>query len=110
EWVHVQLHQQKGMISLSPPTICNSAKTGTAEKLGAGGKYDGGHITYTAGVAPASRPEVALVVVINNPKAGQHFGGSVAAPVFGQIIGPVLTRLKIAPDALRAPVVHRQSG
>ncbi|MCA8562160.1 hypothetical protein QU906_24560, partial [Escherichia coli] len=29
EWVHVQLHQQKGMISLSPPTICNSA----AQKL-----------------------------------------------------------------------------
>ncbi|AKK51625.1 hypothetical protein [Escherichia coli ISC7] len=27
EWVHVQLHQQKGMISLSPPTICNSAET-----------------------------------------------------------------------------------
>ncbi|MRJ17467.1 hypothetical protein FPQ09_16005, partial (plasmid) [Escherichia coli] len=27
EWVHVQLHQQKGMISLSPPTICNSAKS-----------------------------------------------------------------------------------
>ncbi|MGA1946640.1 hypothetical protein ACLEXE_26615, partial [Klebsiella pneumoniae complex sp. WS1115] len=31
EWVHVQLHQQKGMISLSPPTICNSAHQG---KLG----------------------------------------------------------------------------
>ncbi|MEJ1663403.1 hypothetical protein, partial [Escherichia coli] len=28
EWVHVQLHQQKGMISLSPPTICNSALKG----------------------------------------------------------------------------------
>lgn len=28
EWVHVQLHQQKGMISLSPPTICNSAIKG----------------------------------------------------------------------------------
>ncbi|WP_213632375.1 hypothetical protein, partial [Escherichia coli] len=28
EWVHVQLHQQKGMISLSPPTICNSAQIG----------------------------------------------------------------------------------
>ncbi|MCK9941970.1 hypothetical protein KQ916_17340, partial [Klebsiella pneumoniae] len=27
EWVHVQLHQQKGMISLSPPTICNSANS-----------------------------------------------------------------------------------
>ncbi|MGE9751172.1 hypothetical protein, partial [Escherichia coli] len=30
EWVHVQLHQQKGMISLSPPTICNSAPASTA--------------------------------------------------------------------------------
>ncbi|WP_261308054.1 Tn3 family transposase, partial [Enterobacter roggenkampii] len=30
EWVHVQLHQQKGMISLSPPTICNSAHLGHA--------------------------------------------------------------------------------
>nr|WBR60928.1 hypothetical protein CPHELBEB_04956 [Salmonella sp.]WBR61179.1 hypothetical protein CPHELBEB_05207 [Salmonella sp.] len=29
EWVHVQLHQQKGMISLSPPTICNSAGKST---------------------------------------------------------------------------------
>ncbi|MFX6228072.1 aldehyde dehydrogenase family protein, partial [Acinetobacter baumannii] len=31
EWVHVQLHQQKGMISLSPPTICNSAQKFTDE-------------------------------------------------------------------------------
>ncbi|MCH4692164.1 hypothetical protein ML313_22435, partial [Escherichia coli] len=31
EWVHVQLHQQKGMISLSPPTICNSAHFGDGE-------------------------------------------------------------------------------
>ncbi|MFY4317151.1 hypothetical protein ACM90D_24760, partial [Escherichia coli] len=37
EWVHVQLHQQKGMISLSPPTICNSAwesgRTGMAKPV-----------------------------------------------------------------------------
>ncbi|MGT7246637.1 hypothetical protein ACRWUP_25900, partial [Escherichia coli] len=32
EWVHVQLHQQKGMISLSPPTICNSAKPCTVSQ------------------------------------------------------------------------------
>ncbi|MDA6776347.1 recombinase family protein, partial [Escherichia coli] len=31
EWVHVQLHQQKGMISLSPPTICNSALSAVAQ-------------------------------------------------------------------------------
>ncbi|MGR2110214.1 hypothetical protein ACUX2M_20325, partial [Salmonella enterica] len=34
EWVHVQLHQQKGMISLSPPTICNSACFGKVAAAG----------------------------------------------------------------------------
>ncbi|WP_142907640.1 PLP-dependent aspartate aminotransferase family protein, partial [Klebsiella pneumoniae] len=33
EWVHVQLHQQKGMISLSPPTICNSAVFNTLNEF-----------------------------------------------------------------------------
>ncbi|MGP3215901.1 Rpn family recombination-promoting nuclease/putative transposase, partial [Klebsiella pneumoniae] len=33
EWVHVQLHQQKGMISLSPPTICNSAEWISPEQV-----------------------------------------------------------------------------
>ncbi|WP_117029776.1 hypothetical protein, partial [Klebsiella pneumoniae] len=32
EWVHVQLHQQKGMISLSPPTICNSAHDNKSQR------------------------------------------------------------------------------
>uniref|UniRef100_UPI0034D97F91 hypothetical protein n=1 Tax=Escherichia coli TaxID=562 RepID=UPI0034D97F91 len=34
EWVHVQLHQQKGMISLSPPTICNSAQNKVLKIVG----------------------------------------------------------------------------
>ncbi|WP_034916714.1 penicillin-binding transpeptidase domain-containing protein [Erwinia sp. 9145] len=75
-------------------------KTGTAEKMGASGKYDGGYINYTAGVAPASDPQVALVIMINHPTAGDHFGGSVAAPVFGNIIGPVLKHMNIVPDAI----------
>lgn len=75
-------------------------KTGTAEKMGDSGKYDGGYINYTAGVAPASNPQVALVIMINHPTAGDHFGGSVAAPVFGNIIGPVLKHMNVAPDAL----------
>lgn len=75
-------------------------KTGTAEKMGDSGKYDGGYINYTAGVAPASHPQVALVIMINHPTAGDHFGGSVAAPVFGNIIGPVLKHMNVAPDAL----------
>lgn len=75
-------------------------KTGTAEKMGPTGKYDGGYINYTAGVAPASHPVIALIVMINHPSAGMHFGGTVAAPVFGKMIGAVLKYLNIAPDAL----------
>lgn len=75
-------------------------KTGTAMKIGKNGKYDGGYINYTAGVAPASNPQVALVVMINHPTAGKHYGGSVAAPVFGKIMGPVLKHMNVPPDAL----------
>lgn len=77
-----------------------ATKTGTAEKMGSSGKYDGGYVNYTAGLAPASHPEVALVVMINHPTAGDHFGGSVAAPVFGNIMGPVLKHMNVAPDAI----------
>lgn len=78
-------------------------KTGTAEKIGSNGKYDGGYINYTAGVAPASHPQVALVVMVNHPTAGDHFGGSVAAPIFGNIMGPVLKHMNVPPDAIYTP-------
>lgn len=45
-------------------------KTGTAKKVGPDGRYINKYIAYTAGVAPASQPRFALVVVINDPQAG----------------------------------------
>ncbi|MBZ6385731.1 MULTISPECIES: penicillin-binding transpeptidase domain-containing protein [Pantoea] len=87
-------------IKAAVPGYRLATKTGTAEKMGDSGKYDGGYINYTAGIAPASHPEVALVVMINHPTAGDHFGGSVAAPIFGNIMGPVLKHMNIAPDAI----------
>ncbi|MGK2889771.1 MAG: peptidoglycan glycosyltransferase FtsI [Candidatus Malihini olakiniferum] len=77
-------------------------KTGTAKKVGADGKYIKKYIAYTAGIAPASNPRIALVVVINDPKAGNYYGGSVSAPVFGAIMGGVLRTMNIEPDALPA--------
>ncbi|MGK2946717.1 MAG: peptidoglycan glycosyltransferase FtsI [Candidatus Malihini olakiniferum] len=77
-------------------------KTGTAKKVGRDGKYINKYIAYTAGVAPASHPRFALVVVINDPKAGNYYGGSVSAPVFGAIMGGVLRTMNIEPDALPA--------
>ena len=75
-------------------------KTGTAKKVGPDGRYVNKYIAYTAGVAPASHPRFALVVVINDPQAGKYYGGAVSAPVFGAIMGGVLRTMNIEPDAL----------
>lgn len=75
-------------------------KTGTAKKVGPDGRYVNKYIAYTAGVAPASHPRFALVVVINDPQAGKYYGGAVSAPVFGAIMGGVLRTMNMEPDAL----------
>ncbi len=86
-------------IKAAVPDYSLATKTGTAEKIGDSGKCDGGYINYTAGIAPASHPEVALMM-INYPPAGDHFGGSGAAPMFSNIIEPVLKHMNIAPDVI----------
>lgn len=77
-----------------------AVKTGTAKKIGDDGKYVDKYIAYTAGVAPASNPRFALVVVINDPENGAYYGGAVSAPVFSQIMGDVLRLENIEPDGL----------
>ena len=77
-------------------------KTGTVKKIGPDGHYINKYIAYTAGVAPASQPRFALVVVINDPQGGKYYGGAVSAPVFGAIMGGVLRTMNIEPDALPA--------
>jgi cell division protein FtsI (penicillin-binding protein 3) len=79
-------------------------KTGTAKKVGPDGQYMNKYIAYTAGVAPASHPRFALVVVINDPQAGKYYGGAVSAPVFGAIMGGVLRTMNVEPDALPTDV------
>ncbi|TPC05390.1 hypothetical protein E9124_24270, partial [Salmonella enterica subsp. enterica serovar Goldcoast] len=62
EWVHVQLHQQKGMISLSPPTICNSANSRTPAPSGQ--KDDGSRDTQRGrGVRPGKKMDCACALV-----------------------------------------------
>ncbi|WP_409529664.1 peptidoglycan glycosyltransferase FtsI [Superficieibacter sp.] len=77
-----------------------AVKTGTAKKIGDDGKYVDKYVAYTAGVAPASHPRYALVVVINDPQNGRYYGGAVSAPVFSQIMGDVLRLENVMPDGM----------
>ncbi|WMY95978.1 MAG: peptidoglycan glycosyltransferase FtsI [Arsenophonus sp.] len=74
-------------------------KTGTTKKVGNNGHYVNQYIAYAAGVAPASNPRYALVVIVNTPTAGKYYGGAVSAPVFGSIMSSVLRLMNIKPDA-----------
>ncbi|MDG6829506.1 penicillin-binding transpeptidase domain-containing protein [Glaesserella parasuis] len=76
-----------------------AVKTGTARKLEKG-QYVKKYFAYTAGIAPASNPRFALVVLINEPKAGNYYGGAVSAPLFSKIMGYTLKAYNIKPDNL----------
>ncbi|RWS36667.1 peptidoglycan glycosyltransferase FtsI, partial [Erwinia amylovora] len=75
-------------------------KPGSPKKVGPDGKFVNRYIAYTAGVAPASTPRFALVVVINDPQSGKYYGGAVSAPVFGVLMGGGLCTLNIAQGSL----------
>jgi cell division protein FtsI (penicillin-binding protein 3) len=77
-----------------------AAKTGTSRKATAGG-YSDEYVAVTAGVAPISDPRIALVVVVNEPQGDLYYGGSVAGPVFAEILKGALQILNIAPDENR---------
>jgi cell division protein FtsI (penicillin-binding protein 3) len=75
-----------------------AGKTGTAWKATAGGYSTDRYMAVFGGVAPATSPRLAAVVVIDEPSAGQYMGGDVAAPVFSAVVGHALRLLAVAPD------------
>lgn len=83
-------------------------KTGTAFKAMAGG-YGNDYVGLFAGIAPISNPELAIVVVINEPGGDQYHGGEIAAPVFSRVMKGALHLLNIVPDQ-KAQVAGNADG
>jgi cell division protein FtsI (penicillin-binding protein 3) len=74
-----------------------AGKTGTSKKAVAGG-YGDEYVGYFAGVAPASNPRLAVVVMINEPGGDVYYGGATAGPAFAEIVSNALRILNVAPD------------
>ncbi|HAT4241080.1 TPA: stage V sporulation protein D [Clostridium perfringens] len=73
-----------------------AGKTGTAEKVDSEtGTYGAGYIAYFAGFAPYDNPQVSLIVIIDNPKNGEHFGGIVAAPFAGELFNNIFNYISL---------------
>ncbi len=74
-----------------------AGKTGTSRKAEGKG-YSELYNAVFAGMAPATKPRLAMVVVVNEPSAGKYYGGTVAAPVFASVMTGALRLLDVAPD------------
>ena len=76
-------------------------KTGTMHKVKAGGGYDDNrYMSVFAGLSPIDNPRLVTIVVIDEPRDGDYFGGLVAAPVFSEVTGNALRLLQVTPDQL----------
>lgn len=76
-----------------------AGKTGTAHKLENGRYAASKYVSSFVGMAPISDPRIVVAVMIDEPSAGQHYGGAVAAPVFSQVVQAALRTMSVRPDA-----------
>jgi len=74
-----------------------AGKTGTSRKAVANG-YGEEYVNIFAGVAPVSDPQLAVVILINEPKGELYYAGLTAAPVFAKIMAASLQMLNVPPD------------
>jgi cell division protein FtsI (penicillin-binding protein 3) len=86
-------------LKASIPGFRVAGKTGTVKKSSATGGYtESLYLSVFAGMAPASNPRLVMVVMIDEPSAGEYYGGAVAAPVFSSVMEGALRQLNVAPD------------
>ena len=78
-----------------------AGKTGTAHRVVKGEYQDDSYINLFAGFAPASNPDIIMVVAINDPKSVDYYGGLVAAPVFQEVMSSALRLRNVLPDAIQ---------
>jgi len=87
-----------------------AGKTGTARKIEGKGYAADRHVASFVGFAPASAPRLIVAVMIDEPSAGQYYGGAVAAPVFSAVMTDALRALGVSPDAPLDNVVPPPPG
>jgi cell division protein FtsI (penicillin-binding protein 3) len=83
------------------PFYSVAGKTGTVHVVSEYGGYEENlHNSLFVGLVPASDPKLVIVVIVNEPKGDEHYGGQVAAPVFSRVASGAMRILNIAPDDL----------
>ncbi len=87
-------------------------KSGTAYKQIGKGYGSAGNRKYRGwfvGMAPIEQPRVIVAVMIDEPSAGQYYGGAVAAPVFSEVVQQTLRMMGVQPDVAVVPQIVAQA-
>ena len=77
-----------------------AGKTGTVRKTKQGKYTQDKYLALFAGFVPASRPRLAMAIMIDEPQGKRYYGGDVAAPVFSRVMSESLRLMNISPDKL----------
>jgi cell division protein FtsI (penicillin-binding protein 3) len=70
-----------------------------------GGKYVKKYVASFIGIAPMSDPRLIVAVMLDEPNAGEHYGGVVAGPVFANVVANALRAMDVAPDSTVTNIV-----
>ena len=97
-------------IEANVPFYNIAGKTGTAHVVGEFGYEENLHNSLFVGIAPASNPRIVIVVVVNEPKGSEHYGGQVAAPIFSKIAAGAMRIMNIPPDRIPADLIQELSS
>lgn len=87
-----------------PGFVCGG-KTGTAHKYDPAvhGYSETKYLSSFVGLAPIDHPRLAIVVMIDEPSGGDHYGGKVAGPVFATVASEALRYLGVPGSTLVCP-------
>jgi len=80
-------------------------KTGTAQMV-EDGRYSGKYMASFVGLAPIKEPKFIVAVTIAAPQ-GDHYGGTVAGPVFKEVMERAMVRYDIQPTRVKRQANHR---
>jgi cell division protein FtsI (penicillin-binding protein 3) len=85
-----------------------AGKTGTVKKTSRTGGYtEKNYMAVFAGFAPVSHPRLAMAVMIDEPSEDGFYGGTVAGPVFKNVMSGALRLLDISPDNIKNRVSNQ---
>lgn len=84
-------------------------KSGTARKQAGKGYAAGKYRSWFTGMAPIEHPRIICAVMLDEPSAGQVYGGLVAAPVFSETVQQALRILGERPDMSVKPHIVAQA-